>query len=55
MLHSLIAACVRRRMAVLFCTVLLAGYGTYAYLQTPVEAYPDVTNLQITVITQRPG
>jgi heavy metal efflux system protein len=55
MLNSLITACVRRRMALLFLIAIVAAYGVYAYLQTPVEAYPDVTNLQITVIAQMPG
>ena len=26
-----------------------------AYLETPIEAYPDVTNAQVTVISQYPG
>jgi cobalt-zinc-cadmium resistance protein CzcA len=35
--------------------VAIAAYGVRAYLATPVEAFPDVTNLQITVIAQLPG
>src|SRR5512142_1226702 len=55
MLQLLIAACVRRRFALLFLTAVLAAYGVSAYLRTPIEAYPDVTNVQITVIAQMPG
>ena len=32
-----------------------AVFGLRAYLGTPIEAYPDVTNTQVTVITQLPG
>jgi cobalt-zinc-cadmium resistance protein CzcA len=55
MLRLLIEACVHRRTAVLFATLVVAAFGIRAYLDTPIEAYPDVTNIQVTVITQLPG
>jgi cobalt-zinc-cadmium resistance protein CzcA len=55
MLRSLIHYCVRRRIPVLAVTLAMAAYGVRAYLQTPVEAFPDVTNLQVQVIAQLPG
>ncbi len=55
MLRHLIQFCVRRRMPVLVVTLAIAAYGVHEYLATPVEAYPDVTNLQINVIAQLPG
>jgi membrane fusion protein, heavy metal efflux system len=32
-----------------------AGYGVHAYRNTPIEAFPDVTNLQVNVIAQSPA
>src|SRR5438093_8049566 len=55
MLPSLIRFCVSRRLPVLVGTLAIAAYGVRAYLATPVEAYPDVTNLQVSVIAQMPG
>ena len=55
MLRLLIETCVHRRVAVLFITLVIAAFGLRAYFDTPVEAYPDVTNIQVTVITQLPG
>src|SRR5215471_9733122 len=55
MLRLLIEACVHRRVAALFITLVIAAFGLRAYFDTPVEAYPDVTNIQVTVITQLPG
>src|SRR5205809_4768941 len=55
MLKSLIHYCVRRRIPVLAVTLAIAAYGVRAYLQTPVEAFPDVTNVQVQVIAQLPG
>ena len=55
MLRLFIETCVHRRAAVLFAALVVAAFGLRAYFDTPIEAYPDVTNTQITVITQLPG
>ena len=55
MLHNLIELCVSRRLAVLAFTAGIAVYGIHAYSETPIEAFPDVTNYQINVITKAPG
>ena len=55
MLHALVRLCVERRFAALIITGLVAAYGVHAYLRTPIEAFPDVTNLQVSVIGQVPG
>src|SRR5690606_34532281 len=55
MLQQLIRFCVERRLAVLFTTLLVAAYGVKSYIDTPIEAFPDVTNYQVNVIAQFPG
>src|SRR5882672_5347076 len=55
MLAHLIEASVHRRVATIFITAVVAVFGIRAYLKTPIEAFPDVTNPQVTVITQLPG
>ena len=55
MLRSLIAFVVHRRLVALAATAAIAVYGVYAYLQTAIEAYPDVTNVQVGIIAQAPG
>jgi cobalt-zinc-cadmium resistance protein CzcA len=55
MLNLIIETCVHRRTAALFVTLVVAIFGFRAYLETPIEAFPDVTNAQVTVITQMPG
>ena len=55
MLRPLIELCVRRRLPVLVVTAGIAAYGVNAYLSLPVEAYPDVSNVQVVVIAQLPG
>ena len=55
MLRILIEYCVHRRVAAIVVTCLIALFGVHAYLETPIEAYPDVTNTQVTVISLMPG
>ena len=55
MLEQLIARCVHRRMAAVLVALAVAAVGLRAYLATPIEAYPDVTNAQVTVIAKMPG
>jgi cobalt-zinc-cadmium resistance protein CzcA len=54
-LEKLIETCVHRRVAAVFAVAVMAAFGVRAYLNTPIEAYPDVTNAQVTVIAQMPG
>ena len=36
-------------------TLVAVAAGIWSYLNTPLEAFPDVTNAQIVIITQWPG
>lgn len=40
---------------VFFFTAMLLGTGIYCLTQTPIEAFPDVTNTRARIITQWPG
>jgi len=42
-------------MAAIVITAVIALFGVHAYVQTPIESYPDVTNTQVTVISLMPG
>jgi len=55
MLRALIETCVHRRFAVIVITVIITIFGVHAFMETPIEAYPDVTNTQVTVISLMPG
>ncbi|HEV8244121.1 MAG TPA: CusA/CzcA family heavy metal efflux RND transporter [Nitrospirales bacterium] len=55
MLDRLIDLAVHRRMATLLFALGFLGYGLFAYFNLPIEAYPDVTNLQVNIITLFPG
>lgn len=51
MLTSLIRLSLQNRFLVLVLTGLMAAGGVYAGLRIPIDAVPDMTNVQVTVIT----
>jgi cobalt-zinc-cadmium resistance protein CzcA len=55
MIDKIIQQCLRHRLLVLVATIGLAAYGLYAASRLPVDAFPDVTNVQVQVITTWPG
>lgn len=55
MINPLISFAVERRWLVLFATVLLAGLGFYNMAKLPVDAVPDITNVQVQINSQALG
>jgi cobalt-zinc-cadmium resistance protein CzcA len=55
MIRSLVDSALRNRYIVLGIAILLFGAGFVAFKSLPVEAYPDVANTWVQVITQWPG
>ncbi|MFO0748364.1 MAG: CusA/CzcA family heavy metal efflux RND transporter [Myxococcota bacterium] len=51
----LIRHVVHRRVAAVVVSLVIAAYGVTAFLHTSIEAFPDVTNVQVTVIAQLAG
>jgi cobalt-zinc-cadmium resistance protein CzcA len=45
----------RQRFLLILLTLGLIGYGIYATSQLNVDAFPDVTNIQVTISTAAPG
>jgi len=52
---NIIAFSLQNYVLVLFMTAILFVAGIISYINTPIEAYPDVTNTRVRVITQWPG
>src|SRR5499425_509858 len=55
MIGNLVDFSLRNRFLVLAATLLLFGWGAISFHELPVEAYPDVANNYVEVITQWPG
>jgi cobalt-zinc-cadmium resistance protein CzcA len=54
-IKNIIAFSLKNKFFVFFCVVVILVAGVVSYINTPIEAFPDVTNTQITIITQWPG
>src|ERR1700735_4892239 len=55
MIRSLVDYALNNRFIVLSIAFLLFGWGIISFEKLPVEAYPDVANTWVQVITQWPG
>ena len=55
MITALVDFALNNRFMVLALTILLLVWGAVSFHNLPVEAYPDVANNYVTVITQWPG
>src|SRR3954451_20697791 len=55
MLNRLIDFAVHRRAFTLIATFAFMVFGTFTFTKLKIEAFPDVTNVQVMVITLYPG
>jgi len=54
-IERFVATSLRQRTFVLICLAALIVTGVVAYRDLPVEAFPDLTNNQVTVVTEAAG
>jgi copper/silver efflux system protein len=55
MIASIIHWSVNNRFLVLLCTVIMIGAGLFAIKNTPVDAIPDLSDVQVIIKTSYPG
>jgi cobalt-zinc-cadmium resistance protein CzcA len=55
MLERILGFSVRHRWFVMAATLGLAALGVYNYLRLPIDAVPDITNVQVQINTEAPG
>jgi heavy metal efflux system protein len=54
-IRNIVGFSLKNRFFIFFLTAGLITAGIYSYLNTPLEAFPDVTNTQIIVVTEWNG
>jgi cobalt-zinc-cadmium resistance protein CzcA len=55
MLRKIIFFAIHQPLFVFLILALFIGVGIYAFRTLPIEAFPDVTDIQVTVVTLYPG
>ncbi|TDW99856.1 efflux RND transporter permease subunit [Dinghuibacter silviterrae] len=54
-LRKVLAFSLKNKYFIFFATGVLVTFGMVCFVNMPIEAFPDVTNTEISVITQWPG
>ena len=55
MFNRIIRASIEHRWIVMFLVLVMAAAGIYNYQRLPIDAVPDVTNVQVQINTAAPG
>lgn len=55
MFEKLIRAAIEHRWLVLLAVIGMAAIGVFNYQKLPIDAVPDITNVQVQINTQAPG
>ncbi|WP_322038449.1 CusA/CzcA family heavy metal efflux RND transporter [Burkholderia cenocepacia] len=55
MFEKLIHAAIEHRWLVLLAAIGMAAVGVFSYQKLPIDAVPDITNVQVQINTQAPG
>ena len=55
MIEAIIDFAIRRRWVVVTLSLITAAIGAFALTRLPIDAVPDITNVQVQINTQAPG
>lgn len=55
MLEYIIKLSLARRGLVMFAVILVIGLGLWSFTRLPIDAVPDITNIQVVINTEAPG
>lgn len=55
MLRALVETCLKQRLVIVVVAVILLVFGVDAARKLSVDAFPDVTNVQVQIATEAPG
>ena len=55
MLNTIIESSLEQSLLRMMATLFIAGMGVYSALHLPIDAVPDLTNVQVQVITEAPA
>ena len=55
MIDAILLFSVRQRWLVMIGVLLMAGLGVWNFMRLPIDAVPDITNVQVQINTNAPG
>ena len=51
-IDNIITFSLRNKFFIFFCTTIAVIAGITSFIHTPIDAFPEVTNTKVTIITQ---
>ncbi len=55
MIDAIVRLSVERRYLMLSMILVLIGVGVWSFQRLPIDAVPDITNVQVQINTEAPG
>ena len=55
MINAILRFSVERRFLTLSLILVLVGVGLWSFQRLPIDAVPDITNVQVQINTEAPG
>jgi heavy metal efflux system protein len=55
MLAKIISITLKQKKVIIFFALLIVVIGVYSYLKLPIDAFPDVTNIQVEIVSHADG
>ena len=55
MIDAILAFSVRQRWLVMLFVLAVAAFGAWNFTRLPIDAVPDITNVQVQINTRAPG
>ncbi|HPG42100.1 MAG TPA: CusA/CzcA family heavy metal efflux RND transporter [bacterium] len=55
MLEKIISFTLQQKGMIIFLSLLIVAFGLYSYLTLPIDAFPDVTNIQVEIVSHADG
>ena len=55
MLERIVTLTLQHKSVVLVCVALIAAFGVYSFVTIPIDAFPDLSNVQVEVLSKAPG
>lgn len=55
MLEKIIEYTLHKKGMIIFLSLLIIAFGAYSYLTLPIDAFPDVTNIQVEIVSHADG
>lgn len=55
MIERAVSFSLKQKALILFLLVIVAAWGVYSFITIPIDAFPDVSNIQVEVVSTSPG